>query len=215
MSRIGILILAAGASTRLGQPKQLLRYQGKPLIRHMAEVAIAAQPHTRIGVGKQPVGVVLGAYADVITPHLSQLDIHLFHNPHWQTGMASSIQWGLCHLLRYHSDWEAIILMVCDQPFISPLAIQNLISGYQRSQSRLVASEYSGTLGVPALFHQCFFPDLLALRGDRGAKAIIQQHRSRVFAIPFPAGAVDMDTPQDVAEVAKFVTAPQERVVPV
>lgn len=106
MSRIGILIIAAGASTRLGRPKQLLPYQGKPLIRHITEVAIAS--------GCQPIGVILGAYAETIEPHLLNLGIHIIYNQHWSTGMASSIRCGLQQFLTLSPKLDATILMVCD-----------------------------------------------------------------------------------------------------
>lgn len=190
MAGIGLLILAAGASTRLGQPKQLLSYHGQPLIRQMAEVAIAS--------GCQPIGVVLGAGADMIQPYLSTLDIQITYNEHWQTGMASSIQWGLRELLRLSPHLDALVLMVCDQPFVSPDLLHQLISGYQQSNYPIVASEYGGILGVPALFDRIFFPDLLKLEGDRGAKSIIRQHRAHSLAIPFAAGIFDLDTPEDL-----------------
>lgn len=203
---MGILILAAGASTRLGYPKQLLTYQGQPCIRHIAEVAIAAQHHPYIAVNPQSIAVILGANTDQISPALGNLDLQILQNPQWQTGMASSIQWGLGHLLNTVPDLQAVILMVCDQPFVSVSLLEQLIIGYPTQHLPLVASEYAGTLGVPALFDRQFFPDLLVLQGDRGAKAILQAHRSLVLGIPFPAGMIDIDTPQDVAE---FVTTSQ------
>ncbi|XWK89613.1 MAG: nucleotidyltransferase family protein [Phormidium sp.] len=190
MARIGILILAAGASTRLGQPKQLLFYQGKPLIRQMAEVAIASNC--------QQVGVVLGAHAEAIVPHLSNLDIHIFYNKNWSRGMASSIQCGLREMLRVSVELDAIVLMVCDQPFVSPDLIHKLIAGYRDLNYPIVASEYAGILGVPALFHKTFFPELLTLQGDVGAKSIIRQHHSHSLSIPFNQGIIDLDTPQDL-----------------
>jgi molybdenum cofactor cytidylyltransferase len=190
MSGIGILILAAGASTRLGHPKQLLDYRGKPLIRQMAEVAIASIC--------QPVGVVLGACAETIAPHLADLDIHIACNEQWQTGMASSIQCGLRKMLDVDPNLEAIVLMVCDQPFVSPHLIHQLISEYQTSNSLIVASKYAGILGVPALFHKTVFSKLFALQGDVGARSIIQQHRSHCLSIPFAEGAIDLDTPNDL-----------------
>lgn len=191
MSGIGILILAAGASTRLGQPKQLLSYRGKPLIQHIAEVAIAS--------GSQAVGVVLGAYAETIEPHLATLNVHVIYNQHWSTGMASSIQCGLQEILMLSPNLDAIVLMVCDQPFVSPHLIQQLMSGYRTSNYPIVASEYAGTLGVPALFDKTFFPKLSTLQGDVGAKSIIRQHCSHSLSLPFLEGAIDLDTPQNLS----------------
>jgi molybdenum cofactor cytidylyltransferase len=197
MSGIGILILAAGASTRLGQPKQLLNYRGKPLIRHMAEVAIKS--------GCQSVGVVLGAYADSIAPHLVNLDSQIIHNEQWQTGMASSIQCGLHEMVTIAPKLDAIILMVCDQPFVCPNLIHQLIDKYHATTLPIVASEYAGVLGVPALFHQALFPELASLQGDVGAKSIICQHRSHTSSIPFLEGIIDLDVPQDLKILSSLV----------
>jgi molybdenum cofactor cytidylyltransferase len=133
----------------------------------------------------QPVGVVLGAYAETIEPHLADLDIHIIYNEHWSTGMASSIHCGLREMLAIAPELDAIILMVCDQPFVSPMLIHQLICGYQISNYPIVASEYAGILGVPALFHRTFFPKLFTLQGDVGAKSIIGGHNSKLFYVNF------------------------------
>lgn len=200
MSRIGILILAAGASTRLGQPKQLLDYCDKPLIRHMAEVAIKS--------ACCPVGVVLGAYAEIIAPHLDNLHIHIIYNKHWQTGMASSIRCGLERMLTIMPELDAIVLMVCDQPFVSSDLICQLVGQYHATNCAIVASEYDDILGVPALFHQALFPELASLQRDVGAKSIIYQHHSQTVSIPFAEGAIDLDHPQDLALLSSLIKSP-------
>lgn len=199
MSRIGILILAAGASTRLGQPKQLLNIQGKPLIRHMAEVAIATDCH--------PIGIVLGAYADAIKPHLTDLNCHIFNNKDWATGMASSIRCGMRHMGAIAPELDAIVLMVCDQPFVSSHLICQLIATHVASKYPIIAAEYGDIWGVPALFHRAFFSNLDTLQGDVGAKAIIRQYRSHCLSILFPAGSIDLDTSEDL----KFLLTSAER----
>ncbi len=182
-------MLAAGASTRLGYPKQLVTIGGKSLIRHGAEVAIAS--------GCAPVGIVLGAYADLIKPHLSDLKCHIFDNNAWATGMASSIRCGLRNMQAITPDLDAIVLMVCDQPFVSVPLIHQLVAHRAPSTYLIVASEYAGVLGVPARFHRTLFPALEALHGDVGAKAIIQHHRAQCLSIPFTEGRFDLDTPAD------------------
>lgn len=191
MSRLGILILASGASSRLGQPKQLLNVGGKLLIQHIAEVAIASGCH--------PIGIVLGAYADTIKPHLADLNCHIFDNQDWTTGMASSIRCGMRNLLAIAPELDAIDLMICDQLFVSSHLIRQLIAKYS-----IIASEYAGVLGVPALFHRMLFPNLNALQGDSGAKAIIHQYRSRCLSIPFTEGSIDLDTPEDLKFLSTF-----------
>ena len=200
MSRIGLLILAAGASTRLGQPKQLLTIHGKPLLRCMAERAIAANA--------DPVGIVLGAQAARIRPSLIDLPTHLIHNQAWATGMASSIRCGLQTILTVAPDLDAIILLVCDQPFVSTPLIQQLMTASQSSHAPIIASAYADTLGVPALFHKILFPELLTLRGDGGAKSLIRRHARDCHGIPFAAGAIDLDTPEHLEILASLVRQP-------
>lgn len=190
MSRIGVLILAAGASTRLGQPKQLLNVRGQPLIRYTTDVAIASDCH--------PIGIVLGAYADVIKPHLAGFNGYIFYNNDWSTGMASSIRSGLRNLAAIAPALEAIVLMVCDQPFVSSHLIRQLVAKHSISSYPIIASEYADILGVPALFHRIFFPNLDRLQGDIGAKAIIRQYQSHCLSVPFTEGRLDIDTPEDL-----------------
>ncbi|BCL38211.1 NTP transferase domain-containing protein [Nostoc sp. MS1] len=189
MTKIGIIILAAGASKRLGQPKQLLTYQGKPLIQYITEVAINSQC--------RPIVVVLGAYAEKIEPYLLNLDIHIVDNQQWSSGMASSIGCGLNAIEAIAPDIEALVLMLSDQPFVSLTLINQLIAAYQTTNCPIVASEYSGILGVPALFHKTLFSELALLQGDMGARKIIRQHEASCLSIPFSEGVIDIDTLED------------------
>jgi molybdenum cofactor cytidylyltransferase len=188
---IAILILAAGSSTRMGTPKQLLTIQGKSLIRRLGEVAIASQAH--------PVVVVLGAYAEQIQPELCDLPIHVIHNAHWSDGMSTSIRCGIQFLETLPMQLTAVILTVCDQPFLSTAVIDQLLAAYHAGDRAIIASEYMQTVGVPALFSRPFFPILSALNGTEGAKKVIRNYDEQVYRIPFPEGAIDLDTPEDYA----------------
>lgn len=190
MDNIGIIILAAGASTRLGQPKQLLLYQGKPLIEEITAVAIHS--------GCQPVVVVLGAYAAKIQPQLRHLGVHIAFNEQWSNGMASSLQCGLKKICAIAPNLDAVMIMLCDQPFVSASLIQQLVTGYQTSNSLIVASQYNEIVGVPALFDQTLFSELAAIEGDVGARGMIRRYDAKVLKIPFAEGAIDLDTPQDL-----------------
>ncbi len=196
MSDIGIIILAAGASTRLGQPKQLLTYRGKSLIRQIAEVAI----HSPC----QPVIVVLGAYAEIIQPDLKNLNIHIVYNQQWSTGMASSIRCGLTAIQAIAPHLNAIVLMLCDQPFVSLNLINQLVAKYQTTNCSIVASEYAGILGVPALFDKTLFSELDLLQGDIGARKTIRQHSSNCLSIPFSEGVLDIDTLDDYQKIKGY-----------
>lgn len=187
---IGIIILAAGASTRMGKPKQLLPYQGRSLLRHITEVAIASK--------NQPIIVVLGANAEIIKPEICQLPVQIVENLQWASGMSSSIQAGVNALGQ---NVEAVAIALCDQPFVSVQVINQLVEAYRRSDKAIVACEYADTLGVPALFHHTFFSKLTNLKQGEGAKQIIKKYINQVTSIPFLQGKIDIDTPDDYEQL--------------
>jgi molybdenum cofactor cytidylyltransferase len=195
-STIGLIILAAGASTRMGTPKQLLAYRGCTLIRHMAEVAIASIC--------QPIAIVLGANAEQIKPEISQLPIPIVENQQWAEGMSTSIRVGLEALLAVNPNLEAVAIALCDQPFVSPQTLNQLVEAYHLTGKPIIASEYSGTLGVPALFSRTLFSELMNLKNTEGAKKLIKKHIHEVFSIPFSEGAIDIDTPNDYEKLQTF-----------
>jgi molybdenum cofactor cytidylyltransferase len=188
-SSVGLIILAAGASTRMGTPKQLLLYQGRSFVRHIAEVAIASVC--------QPIAVVLGANAKRIKPEITHLPVHVVENQQWAEGMSSSLRVGLKALLTVTQNLEAVAIALCDQPFVSSPMLDQIVEAYHFTGKAIIASEYAGTLGVPALFSHTLFSELLALKNTEGAKQIIRKHIQEVFSVPFPEGAIDIDTPKD------------------
>jgi molybdenum cofactor cytidylyltransferase len=193
---IAAIILAAGASTRMGQPKQLLPDRGdrgQNLLKSTVMVAIEANC--------SPIIAVLGAGIDRILPELKALPVRSIENKQWQTGMASSIRAGLQAIVN-ERNLEAAIFLLCDLPFVRAETIDRLIHTYITTKKPIVASAYNNTLGSPALFDRSCFAELLNLEGTEGAKKIIQRHLdnhsdSKVATIDFPEGAIDLDTPQD------------------
>jgi molybdenum cofactor cytidylyltransferase len=187
MQRIGLMLLAAGSSSRLGQPKQLLPYQGRTLLRHAAEVAAAS--------GCEPLVLVTGALHEELLPEVAELPFYVVRNEDWQQGMSTSIQAGLdvLEIQTEAAPLAAVIVMLCDQPLLTPAIIQQLISGFETAEQPLVACEYAGTRGVPTLFSRALFPALHALRGPAGARELLRQHAA-LPAVDFPDGAVDVDT---------------------
>jgi molybdenum cofactor cytidylyltransferase len=188
-SSIAIIILAAGASTRMGKPKQLLEYNGRSLIQHAVEVATASGCH--------PIIVILGANAERIKPEIATLSVETIENLFWQQGMSTSIRKGIETLNKNNSKAEAAILMLCDQPFVSPDLIEQLIKVYRTTCAPIVASEYDRILGVPALFDRTLFSQLTTLSNDVGARQIIKKYSQQVAKVSFPEGIIDIDTPQD------------------
>lgn len=186
---IGIVILAAGESKRMGQPKQLLPFRGKTLLRHTVEAAL--------GVPDAHVVVVLGAHIEDIRPGLRGMRISIAENAAWSSGMGSSLRTGLYALLAAHPETSAAIFMLCDQPAVAFETLNSLIEMHLQSPMPIVASNYGGSLGVPALFPRSFFQELLAMHDTDGAKKLIQKHRDDAVGIDFPEGVVDIDTPGD------------------
>ena len=190
MGNIGIIILAAGTSRRLGKPKQLIPYLGKPLIQNITEVAINSS--------YQPIIVVLGAYKDIIEPHLNHFNINLAFNEKWSQGISTSIKCGLNYIQKLESNLDGIILMLCDQPFVSSHLINQLVVKYRQENPLIVACEYSDIIGVPALFDKSLFSELFNLTGDIGAKKLILRYHKDVLKIPFAKGEIDLDTLDDI-----------------
>jgi molybdenum cofactor cytidylyltransferase len=190
------MILAAGGSTRLGQPKQLLLFQGRSLVRHAAETALASVC--------RPVVVVLGARADRLQSELSGLPVTVATNLQWEEGLGSSIRAGLNALAPGTGGPEAVVIMLCDQPLISARFLDQLVRVHQSSGRGIVAAEYEGAAGVPALFSRAYYPELAALRGRRGAKPIIVKHAKDSERIPLPEAAFDLDHPEDFARLEGF-----------
>ncbi|BDU72486.1 nucleotidyltransferase family protein [Mesoterricola silvestris] len=174
------VILAAGASRRLGRPKQLERYGGVSLLRR----AVAA-------VGAcSPVLVVTGCRAADMEAELRGLDVRVVPNPGWEEGMASSIRAGVRAL---DPGVEGALFLVCDQPAVDAALVARLLA---RWKGEPVACAYGGVRGIPAILPARAFPELLALAGDRGARGLLQG--PGVAEVPFPEGAWDVDEPGDL-----------------
>ncbi|MEX2568388.1 MAG: nucleotidyltransferase family protein [Cyclobacteriaceae bacterium] len=195
MTKTGIIILSAGKSSRLGQPKQLLEFKGKSLI----ETAVDAALNSNCG----PVWVVIGAYPESILPRIYKKSVQIIKNPDWEQGMGTSISIGIAELMDFGGAEQAII-MLSDQPFVDPTLLSGMVQAQQKSKKPIIASYYqNGRLGVPALFDQKYFEQLMALKGREGAKKIIQCHGEQVETIPFDRGNIDIDTLSDYEALKK------------
>ncbi|MBC9912082.1 nucleotidyltransferase family protein [Chitinophaga varians] len=193
MGHTGAVILAAGASRRLGTPKQQVRFQQESLLQRII--------HTAQQTSAQPVVVVLGAFADAILPDLQDSEASVVINPDWESGMGSSIQTGLRELIRIDDDVSNVLLLLCDQPFITPALLQTLISTHHQHNKGITACTYGPVTGSPALFSSKYFPALLTLAEPEGARKIIRQHQDDINTVPFPEGIIDIDTPEDLEKL--------------
>lgn len=188
MSKTAIVILAAGASKRLGRPKQLLPWQGETLLLRTIKTALATPC--------RPVAVVLGAHAGIIQPTIEHLEVQIVLNPEWQQGMSTSLKIGLQTLLTANANLEAALFLVADQPLLSTTHLQQLLA-QPLDEGGIAASVYNEKASVPALFHRRWFSELLNLTGDQGARTLLTRHEAQVQSIPFPEGAFDIDTLED------------------
>lgn len=187
--QIGLILLAAGGSSRMGQPKQQLPFKKGNLLQHAAQVAIDS--------GCKPVIAVLGAASDQTSQSLGEYPIQVVENLDWPSGMASSIQVGLQAALELAPELKGVMLMVCDQPFVTAHLLRKMKTEWLNSGRGIVACSYAGTMGTPALFAREYFQDIQALEGQEGAKKVLFAYRPSISLIPFPLGQVDIDTPED------------------
>lgn len=194
MINTGIIILAAGSSSRLGQPKQLLIHKGKTLLQHVYDEALKTNISTII--------IVCGSNAQLITENLNHKAI-VIKNEGWHNGIASSISAGVSKLLKLNPQTEKFILSVCDQPFINAKLFENLIKEHTKTGKGIIASVYAGTLGTPVLFHEKYVNELMALQGNEGAKKLLKIYQYDLASISFENGEIDIDTTDDYLKLLK------------
>jgi molybdenum cofactor cytidylyltransferase len=197
--KVAAVVLAAGGSTRFGRSKQFALFQGDTFIKRIVAAAIEARC--------APVVVVTGQDSAQITSELTRFTVSIAMNPDWQKGLGSSIIVGIRHAMNQDSDLDAVVLLTCDQPFVTAAVLTQLIQFRLTTGKPIVASAYAGTLGIPALFDRSFFPDLLQLKGESGAKGIILERQHDVAAFDFPAAEIDVDTAADYEKLDRAFTA--------
>jgi molybdenum cofactor cytidylyltransferase len=188
---VGAVLLAAGQASRMGRPKQLLRWKGKPLLGHALETALhIARADACIVVGGaylEEIEAVAGGYPGVQTTH----------NPDWATGMGSSIACGVRALLASVPTLDGILIMLADQPLVQVPQVEALLQAWESSALDFVAACYEEQPGVPALFSASLFPSLLGLQGQSGAKALFKNPALQGVLLPMPEAACDLDTPEE------------------
>lgn len=185
-----VVVLAAGASTRLGQPKQQIQLGGQSLLQQAVSNAVAANE-------TGTVSVVLGAQAAQLAPALRTMRATIVINRQWEEGIAASIRAGIEPL---SGGMAGVLIVLADQYAVTVHDLKRLIHAWS-GQEMIAASLYQGRLGVPAIFPHWCFSELLTLRGDQGARALIQRHASRVISVPMANAVLDLDTPEDLARL--------------
>ena len=185
------LVLAAGAGTRFGSAKQLVRLAGRPLLHHAVGRAVEVAGHA--------VTVVLGAHAAQLTPLLKHTPASVVINRDWSEGIGSSIRAGVAQL---PPSCDGVLLLLADQAAVTSEDLRRLIAAWRREPGRVAAAQYEGTIGVPAIFPRSHLASLAQLRGDQGARTLLRRQSDHVLRVPIPNAAIDIDTPEDLLRIA-------------
>ncbi len=198
MPKIPIILLSAGASTRMGSPKALLKWNKKTLI----ESRIETFSHVN-----QPFLVVLGDNADKILPLIENKEYDVVINRRWEEGMGSTIAFGLNELLKKYSTLDGVLITTIDQPLVDSSHIKKLLETFENDKKQIIVSESrDGWVGIPVLFDSHYFDMLCSLRGDTGAKTLVKKHAKNVIKIYAGENLVDMDTPDTYEKLYKLST---------
>ncbi len=200
MAEIPVLLLAAGASRRMGRPKQLLPWGDKTLIEHQVSVLMETG---------NPVCVVLGSNCKMIAPLIEKLNVKIVINNDWESGMGSSVACGVGSLIRDLPDPLGVLITLLDQPLIPVDHFRRMISEFKPGiQQIIVSGSVSGWKGVPALFDRHYFEDLTELNGDQGARKIIDDNLGKVTTIICEESLEDMDTPESYRNIlGKYINS--------
>ena len=189
MSKLPVIILAAGESSRLGSPKQLLAFKGKTLLEHAIQIAKEAQ--------YGPVIVVLGAFYEQIKPVIEGLDIEIVVNHQWKEGMGGSLQVGIRYLMGQYPLAPACLTMLCDQPLLTAQHLIDLRESWAKEHSLIMATQYGGITGVPIVWDSEYFSRLANVEGKIGARKLLTQYHFDVTPLTFEPAARDIDTKED------------------
>ena len=186
---IAVLIPAAGASNRMGTPKQLLKWKNTTLLGNAISVAEKLQ---------SPVIVVLGANLKKIKASINQYPIQVLKNRNWENGLGDSIAFGVNHIIENLPKVNAILIMLADQPLINTEYLNTLIDKYKIDEGQIIASSYKNRKqGVPVLFDKVYFEELSKLNDDKGAKMLLQKYAKKVSVINSESMVSDIDTLED------------------
>ncbi len=199
---ITAIVLAAGASSRLGQSKQLLQVEGEPLLRRIARVSCESNADRTL--------VVLGDNEREHGRIIRDLPLYICIHSDWERGMGSSLKAGMEFIQSFLSDTTAVIVVVCDQPLLTTDHLNHLIDKYKSTGAPVVASAYSNVLGVPVLFDASLFDGIRRIDDAHGARQIIDKNKANAQQVAFPGGELDIDTPEDYQRYQESLRVQEE-----
>jgi len=197
MDKIPIILLAAGGSSRMGEPKQLLKWGNQTLLEH--QVAVLQKTGS-------PVLVVLGAVAEKIIPLLQNDDVAFIVNNNWEMGMGTSIVAGVRKVSDQFPDARGVLMALVDQPLLPLSHYKKLLEAFQPDKQQIIASHSeNGWTGVPALFDRCYFKELIQLRKEEGAKKLLKKYASKVRRVDGGELLADLDTPESYQIMLRLI----------
>lgn len=188
------LILAAGSSRRMNQPKQLLPFKNDVLLTHVIKQALA--------VSKENVFVILGANSNLISQEIKSFSVNILCNKQWKKGIGGSIAYGVSEIKKLKKHHRVVVLLA-DQPSISTKYIQSLLIDHVNHQNKITVTACRNYTGVPAVFEQDFFQELILLSNDDGAKPILKKHKLQVSKFVTDKEILDIDTPEEYDKILK------------
>ena len=194
---LSAIVLAAGGSSRYGRCKQLVEIDGASLVRLAGDKLSSLFSHDRIGV-------VVGANSEAVAQSVSDLPVNVVLNEHWQQGLASSLKAGLNSV---EPGCQAVMITLCDQALVTEDHLRRLLDLWLADPTRIIAGGYAGTIGTPAVIPAEFYPQLLALEGDAGAKSVLKNNAGRVRTVAIPEAEFDLDVPADLEKLDIAKTA--------
>ena len=196
MANIQLLLLAAGSSSRMGSPKQLLSWGSKTLIEH--------QIKELLDTGNL-VSVVLGAFANEIIDVIDKLSIEIYINENWKKGMGTSISFGIEKLLAQHSELDGVLISLIDQPLLSTSHFKKMLNVFHKGKEQIIVSKSeTGWSGAPVIFDKKYFDELLKLKHDEGAKVIMNKYQNSIHFVNSGIILKDMDTPEAYNELSEL-----------
>lgn len=196
---IGVIILAAGASGRMGKAKQTLEIeQGKSMLRKTAEAALETS--------LRPVVVVVGAHKKEVVPELERLGVTIIDNSKWEDGLASSMTIGLAGLYMMHKGLTGAVVLVCDQPYVNPELIEYLVRRLHDSGKKAVVCRYGENWGFPVLIGSSFFSEITHLTGENDVTEVLKNYEKELDFVDFDKGNVDINTPEDYLNYIKSLS---------
>ncbi len=190
----GILILAAGAAFRMNEAKMLLAFESTSILGHIVNEVKAAGP--------DHICLVTGYYHKEIVERIDTAGLFVVHNEHWREGMAVSISRGIQEMTKKYPGLSSVIIVVSDQPHLNRTVLTEMFATHHKTKKGIVAAQYGKIAGTPVLFEKKYFNRLIELKGDAGAKSILQAHKTDIATVEFSLGAIDIDTPEDYEKLS-------------